>query len=150
MSKLKNDNWAYTGKACENGLAHGMGRAEDNAGLKFIGMFENGQRTKGEIFQAGNMIFEGNLVDDKPNGNAICYYEGEHEECRFYKGKRIDTLYKIRKENAKMKEDMARMQPARSVSASNTSPKGVGDYAVDAVQQEGIDRATSFIFDSLF
>ena len=93
------------------------------------------------------MIFAGNLVDDKPDGNAICYYESEHEECRFYKGKRIDTLYKLRKENAKMS---AKKKQTLYTTPGYSKQKGVNDYAVDALQREGANRAADFLFDSLF
>jgi hypothetical protein len=148
--KLKNPNWAYTASNCKQGLAHGKGNAQDIQGLKFTGMFTAGLRTKGEIHQDGEMIFSGSLVDDKPDGNAICLHEGEYEECRFYKGKRIDTLYKIRKENAKMKEEIARSRAAQTTSYRSAPAKGVADYAVDAMQREAADRAADFIFDSLF
>lgn len=147
--KLKNAHWAYTAKSCKQGLAHGKGSAVDSKGLKFIGSFAAGERVKGEIHQNGEMIFSGSLVDDKPDGNAICLYEGEYEECRFFKGKRIDTLYKIRKENAAMKQELARNRSTTSARVSSKAP-GITDYAVDALQKEAADRAANFIFDSLF
>lgn len=146
--KLTNPDWAYTGSKCKNGKAHGNGSAVDRSGLKFIGSFVAGKRVKGEIHQSGNMIFSGSLLADKPNGEAICYYEGEYEECRFFKGKRIDTLYKIRKENAKMKEEMTQLRQASPGSASQEN--GISDYAIDALEKEAADRAANFIFDSLF
>jgi len=145
---LTNKDWTYTKGDCKNGMAHGKGNAKDLQGLLFMGTFKDGQRVKGEIHQDGNMIFSGNLVDDKPNGNAICYHEGEYEECRFFKGKRIDTLYKIRKENAKNQENMAKLQQTRS--ASSSQQKGAGDYAAEALKREAANRAASFIFDQLF
>jgi len=145
---LINNDWVYTGSQCKKGMAHGKGSAEDRQGLKFIGLFAAGQRVKGEIHQNNNMIFSGSLVDDKPEGSAICFYEGEYEECRFFKGKRIDTLYKIRKENEKMKGDIAQMKQSRPSASSRT--KGIGDYAEDALKKEATDRAASFIFDQLF
>ena len=148
--KLKNPNWAYTGKSCKNGYADGQGSAEDIKGLKFIGTFAKGHRIKGEIHQAGNMIFSGDLVDDKPNGSAICLHEGEYEECRYYKGKRIDTLYKIRRENTKMRVEMAKNSKPQVMSYSGAKETGITDYASDAMQREASDRASNFIFDQLF
>jgi hypothetical protein len=148
--KLKNPRWAYTGKNCKNGLAHGKGSAVDSQGLKFAGTFATGQRVKGEINQDDKMIFSGNLVNDKPDGNAICLHEGEYEECRFFKGKRIDTLYKIRKENAKMQAEMAKTRVVRPATYSSARAKGIADYTVDALEREAADRAADFIFDSLF
>ena len=148
--KLKNSNWTYTGINCKKGLAHGKGIAEDTQGLKFIGAFASGNRTKGEIHQNGNMIFSGSLVDDKPEGNAICSYEGEYEECRFFRGKRIDTLYKIRKENSELKAEMAKNRAAQPARQASAQEKGITDYAVDAMEREATDRAVDYIFDKLF
>jgi len=145
---LTNKDWVYTKGTCKHGLANGKGTAEDKQGLKFIGEFKNGQRIKGEIHQAGNMIFSGGLVNDKPDGDAICFFEGEYEECRFFKGKRIDTLYKMRKENAKMQAKMTQMQVSKQISSSQQ--KDVGDYAADALKREAADRAADYIFDRLF
>ncbi len=146
--KLKNSNWVYTAENCKDGYAEGEGSAEDRSGLKFIGSFKAGSRVKGEIHQNDEMIFSGELVDDKPSGNAICLFEKEYEECRFFRGKRIDTLYKVRKENAKNMARMEKMQLQRQVSA--TKAKSSTDHAVDALEKEGMKRAASFIFDQLF
>jgi len=94
------------------------------------------------------MISDGELVDDKPNGSAICLYEGEYEECGFYKGKRIDTLYMMRLENANMQQQMARMQKGNSDSGRQS--KDAGEYAMDAIKEEGVKRAADCIFDKLF
>ena len=142
--KVNNKNWAYIGENCSNGLAHGEGSAQDTKGLTFVGTFAEGMRIEGEILQDGNMIFSGKLVDDKPDGNAICFYEGEYEECRFYKGKRIDTLYKIRIENAKIKHE-------NSTKYANAAPSNdITDQAVNSISKEAMSQAASFIFDSLF
>ena len=145
---LENSNWVYTGSNCKKGVAHGKGSAEDRSGLKFIGTFEAGSRVKGEIHQNGEMIFSGELVDDKPSGGAICLYEGEYEECRFFRGKRIDTLYKIRIENIKNQEKIAKIQKENRTVVSQT--KDSSNYMVDALEREGAKRAASFIFDKLF
>jgi len=144
LCRLESENWAYTGKECNSGLAHGVGSSEDNTGLRFVGEFQNGKRVKGEIFQNEKMIFAGQLLEDKPHGSAICFHEGEYEECRFYNGKRIDSLYKIRKENVKMTQKMASLQQAKASSGQN------GSGLADDVQREALNRAASFIFDSLF
>lgn len=150
---LVNDKWAYTGDACMDGLAHGEGSAEDIKGLKFVGVFEAGLRIKGEIHHNGEMIFSGKLEDDKPSGDAICLHEGEYEECRFFRGKRIDSLYKMRKENAKLEEKIAAMQSQQQKSyqhASATQDSSMVDYAGDAIKKEGMKRTAEFLFDQLF
>ena len=95
------------------------------------------------------MIFSGSLVDDRPEGHAICFYEGEYEECRFFRGKRIDTLYKIRKENAKHQFNAQPVQQAQTKQAY-PQQKGMDDYATDALKREGASRAASFVFDLLW
>ena len=146
--KLKNNNWTYTADNCKDGFAEGKGSAVDLSGLEFIGEFKAGSRVKGEIHQNGEMIFSGNLIDDKPSGDAICLFEKEYEECRFFRGKRIDTLYKIRKENAKNLAKIEKAQLQRQMAGAKA--KGASDHAMDALQQEGMKRAASFIFDQLF
>lgn len=41
-------------------------------GLRYQGNFKAGQRVDGEIYQNGEMIFAGQLVEDKPHGEALC------------------------------------------------------------------------------
>ena len=143
---LVSDNWTYIEGDCVNSLAQGKGIAVNVEGLRFEGSFNEGKRTEGEILQNGEMIFAGKLEDDKPHGEALCQYEGEYEECRFYKGKRIDSLYKIRLEMAKQTE-------ANTLLAQKTQgsrPSSASDIAIDAVKKEGAKRAATFLFDQLF
>ena len=154
--KLKNSNWVYLGNYCKDGYADGEGTSIDRQGLKFIGKFASGERVKGDIHQNGEMIFSGDLKHDKPDGNAICFFEGEYEECRFFRGKRIDTLYKIRKENAKNLAKIEMIQKENNKAASrnhaNNSSRDTNEpnVIVDALEKEGAKRAASFIFDQLF
>lgn len=151
--KLLNDNWAYLGASCKDGLASGQGSAVDRQGLKFEGTIKAGSRIKGDIHQNGQMIFSGDFKNDKPDGGAICLFEGEYEECRFFRGKRIDTLYKIRKENAKNLTKMEKIQQENAMAASqgnHADNGGDSSVMVDALEQEATKRAASFIFDQLF
>ncbi len=154
--RLMNYNWAYLGDSCKNGYADGDGSSIDRKGLKFVGTFKAGQRVKGDIMQNGEMIFSGDLKNDKPDGSAICFFEGEYEECRFFRGKRIDTLYKIRKENAKNLAKMEKMQKENAVAAqrnnnsNNNSQSNKPNALVGAIEKEATRRAASFIFDQLF
>jgi hypothetical protein len=150
--KLKNDNWVYLGTNCKNGLANGTGNAVDRQGLRFEGDFKAGYRSKGDIHQDGQMIFSGDLKSGKPDGSAICLFEGEYEECRFFRGKRIDTLYKIRKENAKNLAKMEELQKENAMTASygGNNNDGGSNVMVDALEKEATKRAASFIFDQLF
>lgn len=153
--QVSNSSWVYLGDNCKDGLAEGEGSSLDRQGLKFVGTFKAGQRIKGDILQNGEMIFSGDLKNDKPDGGAICLFEGEYEECRFFRGKRIDTLYKIRKENAKNLAKIEKIQKENAVTASqgNGGNKGQSNKPnamVDALEKEGTRRAASFIFDQLF
>ena len=150
--KLNNDNWVYLGTNCKNGLANGTGSAVDRQGLRFEGDFKAGYRSKGDIHQDGQMIFSGDLKSGKPDGGAICLFEGEYEECRFFRGKRIDTLYKIRKENAKNIAKMEELQKENAMAASHggSNNDGGSTAIVDALEKEATKRAASFIFDQLF
>jgi len=154
--KLKNRNWVYLGSNCKDGYADGEGTSIDRRGLKFIGKFASGERVKGDIHQNGEMIFSGDLKHDKPDGNAICFFEGEYEECRFFRGKRIDTLYKIRKENAKNLAKIEMIQKDNNKAVTRYNPNNASsetneqNVVVDALEKEGAKRAASFIFDQLF
>lgn len=134
-------------------MANGKGSAVDRQGLAFEGTFKAGRRVKGDIHQNGQMIFSGDLKDDKPDGSAICLFEGEYEECRFFRGKRIDTLYKIRKENAKNLAKMEKIQQENAMAPSRDNSANQSDGSnvmVDALEREATKRAASFIFDQLF
>lgn len=150
--RLNNLNWAYLGDNCLDGLADGEGSSVDKQGLKFTGSFKAGNRVTGDIHQDGDMIFSGDFKKDKPDGNAICMFEGEYEECRFFRGKRIDTLYKIRKENAKNLAKMEQLQAQQKQQklSQNNNANGESNIVVDAIKREGTKRAASFIFDQLF
>lgn len=150
---LNNHNWAYLGESCLEGLADGEGRSVNRQGLTFIGTFKAGNRITGDIQQDGEMIFSGDFKQDKPNGSAICLFEGEYEECRFFRGKRIDSLYKIRKENAKNLAKMEQIQAEQQhnqPAASQQNNNRQSNIVVDAIKKEGAKKAASFIFDQLF
>ena len=151
---LKSTNWAYLGDQCLDGLAHGEGSSVDRQGLTFIGTFKAGERVTGDIEQNGDMIFSGDFKKDKPDGSAICFFEGEYEECRFFRGKRIDTLYKIRKENAKNLAKIEQIQAEQQANQHSRSQQqnnnGQSNIVVDAIKKEGAKKAASFIFDQLF
>ncbi|MEH6348095.1 MAG: hypothetical protein V7785_23560 [Bermanella sp.] len=159
--QVTNSSWVYLGSHCKEGLADGEGSSIDRQGLKFVGTFKAGERVKGDILQNDEMIFSGDLKNDKPDGGAICLFEGEYEECRFFRGKRIDTLYKIRKENAKNLVKIEKIQKQNAMTASqrngstnrqsnNGSQPNKPNVMVDALEKEGTRRAASFIFDQLF
>jgi hypothetical protein len=92
-------DWYYTGKDCQNDLAHGKGKAINPfEGMYFEGQIEAGQPVEGTLYINSKEVFEGKFKEGKPNGEGICFFEGAPEECKYYKGQRIDSLHKQRQE----------------------------------------------------
>ncbi|MDH5425326.1 MAG: ankyrin repeat domain-containing protein [Gammaproteobacteria bacterium] len=167
--RLKEDGWIYKGSQCHAGLAHGTGEAVNQAkNLSFKGTFKNGQRTKGELQYDGQPMFDGTISDGRPSGVGICFHKNEPEECKFYKGKRVDVLYKQRlalasqeqKMDAKLAE-MKKMQQqqndriskmqgqvnsAGQQSQGSTIGQEIGDYAMRKAGEKVMDK----LFDKLF
>lgn len=167
--RLKESGWIYKSSQCRSGLAHGTGEAVNRAkNLSFKGRFENGQRIKGEVLYAGQPMFDGTLLKGRPNGVGICFHKNEPEECKFYKGKRVDVLYKQRlalasqeqKMDAKLAE-MKKMQQqqndriskmqgqvnsAGQRSQGSTVGQQIGDYAMKKAGEKVMDK----LFDKLF
>ena len=168
--KLKNDEWLYLSQACKGAFAHGNGVAtNDDKQLRFVGEFKYGQRVKGEIYAYGKLMYDGPLKDERPHGTGTCIHEGEPEECKYYKGKRTDVLYKQRIEFAKQRELLAstekRINDSLKETESNIDKKlaniqtGSGnvsqgnsatDMVTEALKKKAADKAADFLFDQLF
>lgn len=166
--ELKDQNWFYLGTNCEAGFAEGKGTAIHKDGeLKFSGMFASGMRTNGEIQHNNVPLFDGPIVDGKPNGIGVCFLKGQPEECKYYKGERIDTLHKQRIELASqrkymelMKQEMSEMKEMNAkpnvvvqqapVQQTGYQSPTVGDHVKDAVMKKAASTVTDMIFDSLF
>ncbi len=161
--RIKEPGWIYKGKQCKAGYAHGNGEAiNNNKQLSYNGQFTNGQRTNGKVFYNNTPMYDGAMKNGKPNGVGVCFHEGEPEECKYYTGKRIDSLYKQRIEMAKqqkmMDEKLAQMQQAQNKQlqqmqtrmnhqpARGTKSKTMGDVIID----KAMDKAMDKVFDSLF
>ncbi|KIM11925.1 MAG: hypothetical protein KU37_03480 [Sulfuricurvum sp. PC08-66] len=151
--RLTLPEWIYTGEECQEGLAHGAGKAHDYAMMHFFkGEFVKGEFAKGRLMMLDELVFDGAFEENKPHGEGMCSYEGEIEKCEMYLGKRIDMLYKMRLENAKQdakaeerrriekleREEQRRLeQESRAFETTNstqeTSATGskVGDAVVD-------------------
>ncbi len=107
-------------------------------------------------------MYDGSLENGKPNGKGVCFHEGEPEECKFYHGKRIDSLYKQRIEMAKqqklMDEKLEKMQAAQNQQIKQMQQRmvptyqgksaagNIGDVLIDKAMDKAIDK----VFDSLF
>ena len=167
--RLKEAGWFYQSSQCRSGLAHGVGQAVNKSkNLSFKGRFVNGQRVKGEILYGGQPMFDGTLLNGRPNGVGICFYKNEPEECKFYKGKRVDAIYKQRLANIEQQEkmdaklaEMKQIQKQQSdqisqikgqVNAAGQHSAGpsvgqqIGDYAMRKAGEKVMDK----LFDKLF
>ncbi|MEH6345989.1 MAG: hypothetical protein V7785_12940 [Bermanella sp.] len=107
---LHDNKWLYLSKSCSGKYAHGEGKAQTESGLTFIGLFKNGYRVKGEVLLNGSLKYDGNIKNGRPHGEGVCIHNGEPEACKFYKGKRIDGLYKQRIEFAIQSEKLEKQQ----------------------------------------
>ena len=107
------ENWFFIEGSCsgEEKLAQGLGVAETLDGSRLEGNFDKGYMIKGKLFAAGQMIYHGLFERGVPHGGGICQYEGALEECRYYNGQRVDTLFKIRQEMAVYMERIASYRP---------------------------------------
>ena len=162
--KVKEQGWVYTGSSCKAGFAHGTGRAINNGkSLSYAGKFINGQRIEGKIHFNGQPMYDGLLKNGKPNGKGICFYEGEPEECKYYEGKRVDSLYKQRiamdKQQKLMDEKLAKIEQAQNAQNAQykqmqmqmrQAPAAKTKDFGDVLMEEGQRRVVSEIFDSLF
>ncbi|MEC4678820.1 MAG: hypothetical protein VST69_08725 [Nitrospirota bacterium] len=95
--QLKEQTWFYHSNTCKKGLAHGKGLAVHlNGQLKFEGVFKKGVRISGLLSHGGTPMYDGPISGGRPDGIGICFHQGEPEECKYYKGKRVDVIYKQR------------------------------------------------------
>ena len=175
--KVNSNDWIYLSKSCKNGLANGRGEAvNDEKNLKFVGQFILGDRTQGELYVNEQLMYDGPIKNGRPHGTGTCIYQNEPEECKYYKGKRTDVLYKQRIEFIKQRELMAQSEKRinkslkdseqrmneslskmeaqqiinRSAGSRSAEGKGLGDYAASALKKKAADEAADFIFDQLF
>lgn len=156
---LYDSKWIYLSDSCLGNLAHGIGQAKTITGLTFIGVFDKGYRVKGEIYLNNTLMYDGDLKDGKPHGEGVCIYKGEPESCKYYKGKRIDVLFKQRIEfkyqRNELKEQtriLAKQQevienklaniPAFSAQQDNTMG--------NVLKRKATEKAIDLLFDKLF
>jgi len=169
---LKEKLWVYQGDACKNGLAHGKGTAVNlEKTLKFEGEFRDGERIKGLIIANGIEMYDGPVRNGRPDGQGICFYEGEPEECKYYRGKRVDAVFKQRIALAKQRQFMEQQQAKqqaqidslrsdvkkaqmaaqqRQVLQPAASSNGAGDVLMDAAKRKAADKVMDAVFDKLF
>ena len=170
--KLVENMWIYYGDACKGVLAHGTGSAMHlTSDLKFVGEFKQGVRIKGLIVASGVEMYDGPVKDGRPDGAGICFHEGEPEECKFYRGKRVDAVYKQRIALAKQREFMEEQQAKQQVQidslrndvknaqfaiqqqavpTSAAGLQGTGDILLGAAKRKAADKVMDALFDKLF
>lgn len=96
----------------------------------------------------------------------VCVYKDEPEACKYYKGKRIDVLFKQRIEFAeqrailikqqasidarlsKTEEHIANMRSSQGSAASHGST--AGEMVMDSIKKKAADKAAGYLFDQLF
>lgn len=162
---LEDGEWVYLGSACVDGLAHGQGRAlHTERGSEFTGRFDQGRLAEGEVLSAeGVPEWDGPMAAGRPHGHGICHFEGEPEECRQYRGKRVDAIHKQRAELARQREEMAAMRaelesmragqapaaaPAQAAEQPVTTP--ASNPMLDAAKSKAAGAAVDALFDVLF
>lgn len=156
--RVKHKGWVYIDKSCTGSYANGAGRAvyEDRE-HSFKGTIRNGVFTTGEYLKNGELLFDGAFSNGTPNGNGICVYKNEPEECKFYQGKRVDSLFKHRQEimamEARQKKEMDKLRSEiknsnnqRVYINTGKSGKTLNDKLIDSAIDKGMDK----VFDHLF
>lgn len=148
---MSNKDWIYTGELCEKGLAHGQGSAVSaSSSQRFEGLIEAGVPVKGILYEQDTQLYDGDFEQGLAHGNGICFYQNNPEECRYYKGQRIDTLHKQRKEferqQAMLNKRPAVQQPVRQVVQQPAQTNTLGDVVGDQILEQG----AKFLFDQLF
>jgi hypothetical protein len=140
--------WVFIEGSCKDKLAHGQGVAVTLEGDRLEGEFKKGMFTYGQYFESEEMVYEGPYEDDLPHGLGICFFEGAFEECKQYKGQRIDALYKqrqyMRAELGSMKKELARLKQAvYSNVKSDSASSSKYSYLADLNSKDDVKRTVS-------
>lgn len=155
---LHHNDWLYIDNNCSNKIANGKGRAVYiDTRHSFDGIIENGLFVSGKYLLDGKMLFDGQFENAIPNGKGICLYEDALEECKYYNGERIDSLYKQRLtlsnmekrqqlELSKIRDEISDLKSQRSQQVHSGNSNDVGDLLLD----KAIDKGMGKLFDSLF
>jgi len=153
---LNTKDWIYIDNKCKGIKAHGTGRAVYKDGRHFFkGKIISGRLVSGQYLENGTTIFEGKFSNNRPHGQGICFYKGDPEECKYYKGKRIDTLYKQRQEITELRrkhsEEIAKLrgeihQLQRQPTHTKSGGRTFGDSLMDEAAKQGMKK----IFDNIF
>lgn len=141
LCKVKSNDFIYTGKNCQDGLAHGLGTAVGAPGQgkrALDGEFSEGVFVKGKLRDSegnwydgpvdsmlnphgfgtlldssGEKLFKGNFVQGKAEGPGVCEYQGATESCMYTAGRRTDQVHLMRVEVARMEKALAEARTER-------------------------------------
>jgi len=154
--RLKHQDWLYVGSACNDGYANGNGRAVSKDGVQsFSGRIVKGKFVSGLYTIEGNKEYDGLFKNGLPDGEGICFYRGKPEECKYYQGYRVDTLYKQREEMVAFKQQQQKEMAAlkSQMQKANAQPRVINagaPTAGDQLQQEVIKQGVGMLLDQLF
>ncbi|MEH6344542.1 MAG: ankyrin repeat domain-containing protein [Bermanella sp.] len=137
---MESENWVFVEGSCKNKLGHGKGVAVTLEGNRFEGEFTLGMFSRGQYFENENMVYEGPYENGLPHGLGICFFEGSFEECKQYRGQRIDSLFKQRQY---MRKELALSRKANNSGADSSSSSGKLGYLSDLNSEDDIDRTVS-------
>jgi outer membrane murein-binding lipoprotein Lpp len=167
-------DWFYIGDDCLNDYAQGNGVAlNPYQSLKFDGLIVDGIMIEGVLYKDDEQIYEGKFQDGLAHGSGICFYQGTPEECRYYKGDRVDSLHKQREEFNRQQEmlsDRQQVAPAanyhhQSINGQSINNSGYQaprvdtslseeeddeDGLTDKIQDELIERGARRLLDEFF
>ena len=141
LCKVKSNDFIYTGKNCQDGLAHGLGTAVGAPGQgkrALDGEFSEGVFVKGKLRDSegnwydgpvdsmlnphgfgtlldnsGGKLFKGNFVQGKAEGSGVCEYQGATEPCMYSGGRRTDQVHLMRIEVARMEKAVTEARTER-------------------------------------
>ena len=137
---MESENWIYIEGSCKNKLGHGKGVAVTLEGNRFEGEFALGMFSRGQYFENEKMVYEGPYENGLPHGLGVCFFEGSFEECKQYKGQRIDSLFKQRQY---MRKELALSRKANNSEADSSSSSGKLGYLSDLNSEDDIKRTVS-------
>ncbi len=146
---MESEGWVFIEGSCKNKLGHGKGVAVTLEGSRYEGEFALGVFKHGQLYENEKMIYEGSFKNTLPHGLGICFFEGTFEECKQYRGQRIDSLFKqrhyLRKELDQMKTELAYLRKANKSRSDSSSSSGKLGYLSDLNSDNDIKRTVSQI-----
>lgn len=150
---IKDTNWISSSTSCKNGFLTGKATAfHHNGKLKFEGTFKEGVMIKGTVFYKDDPYYIGSIVDNEMHGEGICYFRNKPEKCEYYKGDRIDTIYKLRflmRQQLLAIQGMMNEQAALYSQQINTQQPQQGTDIGSQIGGKVLQKATEKMVDSI-